>query len=61
MDADLLNTLFDYQRKTLQCLEVKAMQQKIDIAETSNVIDLDDDNATLLNMTERINVITAKL
>jgi hypothetical protein len=45
----------------LQCLEVKAMQQKIDIAETSNVIDLDDDNATLLNMTERINVITAKL
>ena len=61
MDADLFNTLYDYQRKTLQCLELKAMQQEIDIAETSNVIDLDDDNATLLNMTERINVITAKL
>jgi hypothetical protein len=61
MDADYFNTLYDYQRKTLQCLEVKAMQQEIDIAETSNVIDLDDDNATLLNMTERINFITAKL
>jgi hypothetical protein len=61
MDADLFNTLFDYQRKTLQCLEIKAMQQKIDIAETSNVIDLDDDNATLLNMTKRINFLTAKL
>ena len=61
MDADLFNTLYDYQRKTLQCLEVKAMQQEIDIAETSNVIDLDDDKATLLNMTERINFLTAKL
>lgn len=61
MEADLFNTLYDYQRKTLQCLDVKAMQQEIDIPETSNVIDLDDDNATLLNMTEQINFITAKL
>ena len=61
MDADLFNTLYDYQRKTLQCLECKAVQQEIAIAETSNVIDLDEDKATLLNMTERINFLTAKL
>ena len=61
MNVEVYLQLYDLLRQTLQCLEVKAVQQEIDIAETSNVIDLDDDNATLLNMTERINFLTAKL
>ena len=61
MNVEVYLQLYDLLRQTLQCLEVKAVQQEIDIAETSNVIDLDDDKATLLKMTERINFLTAKL
>ena len=61
MESESFNTLYHHLRRTLQCLEIKAMQMGIDIKETSIIPDFNDDEATLLKMAERINSITAKL
>ena len=61
MDSEMFNTLYHLLLKTLRCLVIKAMQQGINTEEASIVIDLNDDEATLINMAEIINFITAKL